>query len=75
MEIPESMEVREQKVDDLARNEPFEKFVEGTIVAVTLSMLELIRNNPDDKPYIAKQLTEIVDTATSKIVLAKESSE
>lgn len=72
--VPESMEVKVQKVQDLARASEFEVFAQSTVVATILSIIDLMKRDPDDKEAIARVMSEVVDAATAQLVFAHEES-
>lgn len=71
MEIPESMEVIEQGIDDLAKQSDFETFVSAILHAAIFSAFDIMKE-PADNQAKAVMLNEVLNTATDKIVLAKE---
>jgi hypothetical protein len=71
MDIPESDEVKEQRIHEFAKTKDFPDFVEGTILAVVLSVFKLIGDSKDEETT-SKYLAEVVETATKQIVYAKE---
>lgn len=70
-EIPESLEVLEQGVNDLMKETDFETFVDSVLVAVVLSVVDIM-NETDDKDKQVLMLTGTVGAATEKIVAAKD---
>lgn len=72
MDIPESDEVKIQRIHEFAKTKDFADFVEGTIVAVTLSVFSIIEKYAGDERTISKYLAEVIETATEQIVYAKE---
>lgn len=74
MYIPESMEVLEQSVNDMMRENDFETFVDGVMTAVALTVFDIIKL-PNDDDEKAEMLTGALGAATEKIILAKEYDE